>query len=125
MTWYDDMHRRLDALERFEAEIKERMPSARVLGYGSRRSGALASEVFLEFQSGRGLWIVDVCTSFHDGDSWIVIHSDLSSLAARPSRFNIFLDRSYTFHSQSAAIGHVLELLRVEPDAVGAWMQDE
>lgn len=125
MTWYDDMHRRLDALERFEAEVKERMPSAKVLGYGSRRSGALASEVFLEFQSGRGSWVVDVCTGFSDGDFWVVTHSDLNSLMARQFRFNACIDQSYAFHSPSAAVGHVLELLRVEPDAVVAGMLDE
>lgn len=106
MTWYDDMHRRLDALERFEAEIKERMPSAVVLSRGAWSGDVRFPEFFLELDSGGYSWPVRVYTNFSVRDSWIASHRNMPHGV------------TFGFNSQSAAIGHVLELLRMEPNAV-------
>lgn len=123
MTWYDDMHRRLDALERFEAEIKERMPSARVLGHGSGLGRARVPEFFLELDSGRDSWIVRAHTNFSGRDSWTVAHWNpflevMSKIGMTGDARAAVSCKSADFCDQSAAIGHVLELLRAEPDAV-------
>ena len=120
MTWYDDMHRRIDALERFEAEIKERMPSAVVLSRGAWSGDVRFPEFFLELDSGGYSWPVRVYTNFSVRDSWIASHLPERDVEVdqRPGARSGPVYYSAFFCDQSAAIGHVLELLRAEPDAV-------